>query len=68
MKLFKFFSDLFNPRTKPVKVNSTKETLPKKEIVKKVEPEDKDNKCRMCGGYSGNYTLCNSCTVIISVG
>ena len=68
MKLFKFFSELFKPKTKVVKVNPIKPTLPKKEMVKKVEPEEKDDKCRMCGGYSGNYILCSTCTVLISVG
>lgn len=62
MKIVKFFNKLFKSETKPVKVNLTKE------VVKKVETEEKNNKCNMCGGYSGNYILCNTCSVILSVG
>ena len=37
-------------------------------LPEKKEDQNQNNKCNMCGEYSGNYILCNTCSVIISVG
>lgn len=66
MKLFQFFKNLF--KVEPIKYNDVPKEVPKKDIVIQENKVDKEKTCNMCGGYSGNYSLCNSCAVIISCG
>jgi len=69
MKIFKFFSKVRESLKKAFTVEPIK-YIPTQKVdqnSEKVETE-KDDKCQMCGSYSGNYIYCNTCTVIISVG